>query len=130
MQIPEDAQTVVTFNHVPIMIRPGLYAMWALLWGVLSWLAGKRKQERNIGQRMLVGALSTPIVLSADLGHALAHTESARRAGAPMDAVVLGADMSRTLYQNNAVPPWVHRGRALGGPFFNAIGCAARQPSR
>jgi hypothetical protein len=122
MQIPEDARTVTTFNQVPVMIRPGFWAMWALLWGALSWLAGRRKPERSLGQRLLVGAISTPIAISADLGHALAHTESARRSGAPMDAVVLGADMPRTLYHNNAVPPWVHRLRALGGPIFNAFG--------
>jgi hypothetical protein len=96
--------------------------MVVLLWGLLTWLAGKRKPERPFFQRMIVGALSLLPALVADIGHAMAHTESAKRAGAPMDEILLSADMPRTLYANNDVPPRAHIVRASGGPLYSALG--------
>lgn len=62
------------------------------------------------------------LLLAADVGHAIAHIFSARRAGAPMDAVELSANMPRTVYANNDVPPKAHRGRATGGPVYSGLG--------
>jgi hypothetical protein len=73
---------------------------------------------------MLVGLLSTLVMMVADLGHAMAHIFSARYAGAPMDEILLSEGMPRTLYYNNDVPPRVHRLRALGGPIYNVVGLA------
>ena len=55
-------------------------------------------------------------------GHACAHTVGAKMANAPMDTVLLGADMPRTLYANQDVPPCAHIMRSLGGPVYSAIG--------
>ena len=122
MNLPQDAYTLFYFNRVPVKARPGFWAAVLMLWSAMAWLAGKRRSERSLIQRIAVGSLSAFIGLSADLGHALAHTVSARRAGAPMDAVLLGADMPRTLYANNNVSPQTHRMRALGGPIFSRFG--------
>jgi hypothetical protein len=63
-------------------------------------------------------------LMVADLGHAMAHTVSARYAGAPMDEILISEGMPRTLYHDNDVPPRVHRLRALGGPIYSALGLA------
>ena len=43
-------------------------------------------------------------------------------ANAPMDTVMLGANMPRILYDDNDVSPRTHILRSLGGPAFSAIG--------
>lgn len=40
----------------------------------------------------------------------------------PKCGILLGADMLRTLYWNNDVPPRAHIIRSLGGPVYSAIG--------
>jgi len=62
------------------------------------------------------------LLMAADVGHAIAHIFSARCAGAPMDAVELSANMPRTVYANNDVPPKAHRLRATGGPIYSGLG--------
>lgn len=112
-------EALFRFNGVPVVIKPAFWPIPLLLCGVLIWLAGRRRPHLSWGQRVGVGLLAMPIALIADVGHALAHTVSARLAGAPMDEVLLYAGMPRTLYRNNAVPPQTHIGRALGGPIFS-----------
>ena len=107
--------TLFHFNRVPVVARPSFWLLPIAVWGVLSWLAGWRRPERTWPQRVLVGALAVPLAFSTEIGHALAHTVSARCAGAPMDRIVLSSGMPRTLYTDNAVSPTAHRLRALGG---------------
>ena len=114
--------TLYRFNGVPVVARPDFWPYPILLTGLLAWAAGLRKPERSWLQRLGVGLLAMPIAMFADLGHAMAHTISARLAGAPMDEILLSSGMPRTLYQNNALPPQTHIRRSLGGPIFNLIG--------
>jgi hypothetical protein len=114
--------TLYRFNGVPVVARPDFWPAPILLTGLLAWVAGLRKPERSWLQRLGVGLLAMPIATFADLGHAMAHTISARLAGAPMDEILLSSGMPRTLYQNNAVPPQTHIRRSLGGPIFSLIG--------
>jgi hypothetical protein len=72
--------------------------------------------------RLLAGVLSAGVLILSDVGHAFAHTISARFAGAPVDEIELSAGMPRTIYHENHVPPRTHRMRALGGPIFSALG--------
>lgn len=118
----EQTRTLFTLNNVPVKARRSFWLLPPLLWGLLAWIAGKRQPQRSLWRRLLVGGLATPLAMSADAGHVLAHTVSARLAGAPMDAILLGADMPRTLYRNNQVPPRVHILRSLGGPLANFLG--------
>lgn len=122
---PAQNYALFTAWGTPINLNPAILANLFGLWGLLSWWAGRRQPARPWPVRLVVGALSTLVLLAADLGHAMAHIISARSAGAPMDRIEVSAGMPRTIYLDNDVPPEVHRQRALGGPVFNAIGLAA-----
>jgi hypothetical protein len=114
--------TLYRFNGVPVVARPDFWAAPILLVGLMTWIAGLRKPQRSWPQRLGVALLTGLVASFADIGHAMAHTISARQAGAPMDEIWLSLGMPRTLYQNNAVPPRTHIRRALGGPIFTLIG--------
>lgn len=114
----------------PVRIRPGFWAAVAALWSLTTWLAGRDRPGRPWPVRLAVGFLSMATLLSADVGHALAHIFSARWAGAPMSEVVLSHGMPRTLYHDAGVSPRAHRKRALGGPLFNAVGLAVALAGR
>lgn len=92
------------------------------VWGAVTWLGLYWHPERGLGQSLLIGFVSTILLLSVEFGHPLGHIFSARFAGAPMDEIRIAADMPRTLYKDNDVTPNAHRMRALGGPIFNVIG--------
>ena len=106
------------------MAQPDFWPAPILLTGLLVWAAGRRKPERSWLQRLGIGLLAMPVALNADLGHAMAHTISARLAGAPMDEILLSSGMPRTLYQDNNVPPRTHIQRSLGGIIFS-LSCFA-----
>lgn len=122
MEQSDHAKTLYTFNDVPVKAKPPFWLLAGLMWGFFVWLAGKRKPERPFWQQILVGTLSLPLAFVADIGHAMAHTVSAKQARAPMDEILLSADMPRTLYENNDVPPNVHIKRAVGGPIYSTVG--------
>ena len=114
-------KTLYHFNGVPVMAQPDFWPAPIMLIGFLTWLAGVRKPQRSWLQRLAVGLLAMPIALIADLGHAMAHTISARIAGAPMDEILLSSGMPRTLYKDNAVAPQTHIRRSLGGLIFSLV---------
>jgi hypothetical protein len=114
--------TLFRFNGVPIVAQPAFWPIPVLVTAGLAWLAGWRKPQRTGRQRLAVALAALPVALLAEIGHAMAHTVSARLAGAPMDEILLSSGMPRTLYLNNAVSPRAHIWRALGGPAFNALG--------
>lgn len=109
------------FNGVPVMAQPGFWPIPFLLTGFLTWADGLRHPKRSWIQRFGAALLAMPVALFADIGHAMAHTISARLADAPMDEILLSSEMPRTLYQNNEVPPRTHIARSLGGPVFSLI---------
>lgn len=117
-----DARILFHFKGVPVKVRPSFWPMWLSGWPALISLAKRRRPERSWKESILMGTAAMPIPLTADLGHALAHTVSAKVAGAPMDEIRLAADMSRTIYFDNDVSPDTHRIRALGGPVFSGLG--------
>lgn len=94
----------------------------AAVWASVTWVQFHWHPERGFWQGLLIGLVTTLFLLIVEFGHDLAHIVSARYAGAPMDEILISADMPRTLYSNNAVSPNVHRMRALGGPIFNIMG--------
>lgn len=112
------------FNGVPIMAQPQFWPVLAVVMSLLAWIAGLRRPNRSWLQRLGVGLAAMPLAWLADIGHAMAHTISARLAGAPMDEILLGAEMPRTLYENNDVAPVTHIIRSLGGPVFSLISVA------
>ena len=117
-----DAKVLFRFNGVPVKVRPSFWPMWLSSWPVLIWLAKWRRPKRSWPKCVLIGTVSLPFPLIADLGHALAHTVSAKAAWADMDEIRLAADMPRTIYFYNDVSPDQHRLRATGGPIFSSLG--------
>ena len=93
--------TIYRFNGVPVMAQPDFWPAPILLTGLLAWAAGLRNPERSWPQRLTVGLLAMLLATIADVGHAMAHTISARLAGAPMDEILLSSGMPRTLYRDN-----------------------------
>lgn len=122
MTASQDTPTLFTIWGTPIKANPIVLANLLGLWGLTSWLAGRRQPGRPWTVRLLIGFLSTLALMAADFGHAIAHIVSARYAGAPMDEIQISAGMPRTIYYDNDVPPHAHRLRALGGPVFSTLG--------
>ena len=106
----------------PLEIAPGFFVNLFALWTGMSWYLGVKHPHWDWPVRIFAGALSGFALLVADVGHALAHTISARAAGAPMDKIDLTSGMPRTVYYDQAVPPRAHILRALGGPLYSALG--------
>jgi hypothetical protein len=116
--------TLFRVNGVPVVAQLDFWPAPIFLTVFLAWVAGRRKPERSWLQRLGVATLAMAFALPADIGHAIAHTVSARLADAPMDEILLSSGMPRTLYKNTAVPAPVHLFRSLGGPVFSFT-CAA-----
>lgn len=106
----------------PLEISPGFILNLFALLGGMSWLIGVRQPQWNWPVRVFTGAVSGLALIVADVGHALAHSISARAAGAPMDQINLTSGMPRTIYFDQDVPPRAHILRALGGPLYSALG--------
>lgn len=118
----EKIPTLFTFNHTPVKARPGFWPMVLGVWAILTWLGRWRWPGQTWSAYLLVGGIGMVLGMLVDVGHACAHTIGARLAHAPMDVVLLGADMPRTLYWNNDVAPRAHIMRSLGGPVYSGIG--------
>ena len=99
----------------PVKVKATVLLLVVALWGGVTWWGLYWHPERGFWQALLIGFVTTILLLLVDFGHAFAHIFSARYAGAPMDEILLSAtNMPRTLYANNDVSPDVHRMRALG----------------
>jgi hypothetical protein len=105
-----------------ITVRATVLGPFGALWAGITWWGLRRHPNRSLGPGLLMGLASVLVLVTTDVGHALAHIFSARLARAPMDEVRITAGMPRTLYWNNAVSPNQHRVRAMGGPVFNLAG--------
>ncbi|MCB0199080.1 MAG: hypothetical protein KDI03_03330 [Anaerolineae bacterium] len=126
----QSATVTLEVFDIKLTIEPGFWGTLAALWAVMTWMAGRGHSERSFLARLCIGFVAVIVMIPADLAHAFAHTISARRAGAPMDEIVLGMHMPHTLYYDNDVPPAAHRGRALGGPIYSATALATDLATR
>lgn len=117
-----DVHLVLNVLNTPVKVKPEFLANLLALWAGMTWLSGRKHPERHFPVRLLAGALSAFVLILSDVGHAFAHTISARFAGAPMDEIVLSSGMPRTVYYEDDVPPHAHRMRAMGGPLFSVLG--------
>ncbi|MEZ4767137.1 MAG: hypothetical protein R2844_01760 [Caldilineales bacterium] len=126
----QSATVTLEVFDIKLTIKPGFWGTLAALWAVMTYMAGRGHSERSILARLCIGCVAVIVMIPADLAHAFAHTISARRAGAPMDEIVLGMHMPHTLYYDNDVPPAVHRERALGGPIYSAAALATDLATR
>ncbi len=117
-----DAPVLFVVNDVPVKVKPTVLVDLIAGCAVMSYLTGRSHPQRSWPERVLVGSVAMSLWVIADLGHALAHTVSARKAGAPMDEIQVSEGMPRTIYFDNDVSPQAHRMRALGGPIYSALG--------
>jgi hypothetical protein len=113
--------TIKIFN-TPVKLSIKFLPIFIVLWGVVSWLGIYWHPGRTLWQGLLIGLITSVVLLFAELGHPLGHIFSARHAGAPMDEIIITADMPRTIYKDNNVAPKAHRMRALGGILYNLAG--------
>jgi hypothetical protein len=118
---PKPSQPPIILG-TPLEIAPGFIVNLFALWAGMSWYTGVKHPHWDLPIRIFTGALSGFALILADVGHALAHSISARAAGAPMDKIDLASGMPRTVYYDNAVTPRTHILRALGGPLYSALG--------
>ena len=87
----------------PVKVKAAVCLLFVALWGGTTWLGLYWHPERGFWQALLIGFVTTILLLLVDFGHALAHIFSARYAGAPIDEILLSApNMPRTLYSNNS----------------------------
>ena len=107
---------------IPLEIAPGFIINLVAIWTGMSWYMGVKHPQWDWPMRIFTGALSGFSLILADVGHALAHSISARAAGAPLDKIDLTSGMPRTVYYDQAVPPRTHILRALGGPLYSGLG--------
>lgn len=122
----EDVKIVGRVFNTPLVVKGKTWFPLVQLaaWPILSWVAGRRKPERSWGQRLVVGALTTPVVLGSEWCHNLAHAAAARWVSKPMDAIRVVWGMPLLIYydiNDASVSPPQHIARALGGPVFNAL---------
>jgi hypothetical protein len=114
-----------TVGDLPVKIeRRMLFFMLGIVPLFMAWLARRRRPERTWMEAIAAGWLYFLVLLTADTVHITGHAISARKAGAPMDAVYVPVGMPRTIYFDNDVPPDVHIKRSLGGPIASMLALA------
>lgn len=124
---PEDQSTIVgQVFGTPLVVKgwTGLPLIELVLWGVLSWVAGRKRPDWSLQKRAYAGALTTTIMLGSEWCHNLAHTAVASKIGKPVDAIRIFWGTPLLIYYNindQQVTPRQHILRALGGPVFNAL---------
>jgi Zn-dependent protease len=94
------------------------------MWGILSWVAGRKRPDWSRTKQACAGALTTIIMFGSEWCHNLAHTAVASYIGKPVDTVrILWGTPTLIYYDINdqKVTPVQHILRALGGPAFNAL---------
>lgn len=119
------AKVVGEVFGTPVVVKGRTWLPYTELgaWLVMAWLAGKGREDRSVGERLGVGALTAAVLLGSEWGHNLAHAAAAALIGKPMDALKVTWGMPLVIYHNvndQTVTPRQHILRALGGPLFNA----------
>ena len=120
----EDAISVGRVFSAPLMIKGMTWFPLTQLFmlGIMSWIAGKTRPDRGLGERMLIATYTMPVVLGSEWGHNLAHAAAAYWIGKPMDAMRITWGMPLCVYydiNDDSVTPPQHILRALGGPLFS-----------
>lgn len=124
---PADSVTVVgRVFGTPVVVKGKTWLPLIELpvWGVMAWIAGKRRPERSWQARLGIGALTMPVVVGSEWYHNFAHAAAARWVGKPMDVLRITWGTPLVVYyvlDDPSVTPRQHIVRALGGPAANAV---------
>ena len=119
-------KTIARFGKTRLVVQGWTWLPVAQLitWLLAAWWAGRHRPERTLAQRLGLGALLMPLVLSMEWGHNLAHTAAAYLVRRPLDAMRIILGMPLLIYKDvndPTVSPGQHIIRAVGGPLFNAV---------
>ncbi len=122
----DDAVSVGRVFGTPLRIKGFTWfpLTQCIVWGIMSWIAGKTRPDRSLGERMRIATFTMPAVLGSEWGHNLAHAAAASWIGKPMDAIRITWGMPLCVYydiNDDSVTPRQHILRALGGPLFSFI---------
>jgi Zn-dependent protease len=120
----EDVTTVGTVFNAPLVVKGNTWLPLTqiVLWGIMSWFAGKGRPSRSWEQRIGIGAFTTTVILGSEWCHNLAHAAAAKLVGMPVDAIRITWGMPLLVYfdiNDPIVTPRQHIIRSLGGPLFN-----------
>ncbi len=94
------------------------------VWLLMSWLAGRGRDDRPWWKRLGVGALTMSTILGSEWCHNLAHAAAAQSIGKPMDALRVTWGMPLVVYydiNDSSVTSCQHIFRALGGPVGSGL---------
>jgi len=95
-----------------------------LLWGIMTWFAGRKQPSRSWRERIGIGGMTTVVTLGSEWCHNLAHAAAAKLVGRPVNAIRIVWGMPILIYfdiNDSTVTPRQHITRSLGGPFFNLV---------
>ncbi|MEA1977468.1 MAG: hypothetical protein U9N80_06170 [Chloroflexota bacterium] len=132
----DDAITVGRVFDTPLRVKGFTWVPLTQLFmlGIMSWIAGRNRPGRGLGERMHIATYTMPVVLGSEWGHNFAHAAAASWIGKPMDAMRITWGMPLCVYydiNDDSVTPRQHIIRALGGPIFSfmllGISSAARR---
>lgn len=120
----DDAISVGRVFATPLMVKGFTWfpLTQCIVWGVMSWIAGRTRPDRGLGERMRIATYTMSAVLGSEWGHNLAHAAAANWVGKPMDAIRITWGMPLCVYydiNDDSVTPQQHILRALGGPLFS-----------
>jgi Zn-dependent protease len=124
---PEDQPTTLgRIFGTPLVVKgiTGLPLLELAAWGILTYIAGRKKPGWSRSKRGVAGALTTIILFGSEWGHNLAHTAVAHHIGKPPDAIRIVWGTPLLIYydiNDQQVSPRQHILRASGGPIFNAF---------
>jgi Zn-dependent protease len=91
---------------------------------ILSWVAGRKRPDWSVRQRVYAGTASAVVMLGSEWMHNLAHTAVANQIGKPVDAIRVMWGTPLLIYydiNDQDVTPRQHIQRASGGPLINAL---------
>ena len=122
----DDAVSVGRVFSTPLRIKGFTWfpLTQCVVWGIMSWIAGKTRPDRSLGERMRMATFTMPVVLGSEWGHNLAHAAAANWVGKSMDAIRITWGMPLCVYydiNDDSVTPRQHILRAIGGPLFSSM---------
>lgn len=124
---PEDRPKIVgNVFGTPVVVKgwTGVPLIELVAWGILSWVARRKRPDWSWRKQAYAGGVTTIILLGSEWCHNLAHTAVASKIGKPVNAIRIFWGTPLLIYydiNDQNVTPRQHMMRALGGPVFNAL---------
>ena len=78
LPLTQNSSSMTRILDTPVEATPGFFFNLFAIWASISWLMGNKHPTWDWPTRVLTGALSGFSLVGVDVGHALAHTLSAK----------------------------------------------------